>query len=159
MHPECISGTVVEYFPARKRIYTSLAYIRWTTRKSDRSPRDRFSRAHIRGRKEISAMPPSGAALYPSSRSVHVRRNSDPAGIASGISKTDYVGGRTSDLWCNANLSEFYSPPLPPPSPPVFPSPFLVFLSLTLARDAKETTARGQNRGKDEVETAADSGS
>lgn len=32
-------------------------------------------------------------------------------GIASGISKTDCVGCCASDLWCNANLSEFYSPP------------------------------------------------
>jgi len=85
-----INRTVVEYFPFRIPRGCTLTYIRWTTRKSDRSPRDRFSRAHIRERKEISAMPPSGVALYPS-RSVHVCRNSDPTGIASGISKTDWL--------------------------------------------------------------------
>lgn len=132
MYPEYISGTVVEYFPSRIPRGCTLTYIRWTTRKSDRSPRDRLSRAHIRGRKEISAMPPLGGGLSPSG-SVHVCRNSDPAGIASGISKTDCVGGRASDLWCNANLSEFYSL-----LPPMLPSPFfLVYPLSSLATRSK----------------------
>lgn len=119
--------------------------MRWT-RKSDRSPRDRLSRARIRGRKEIFAMPLSGVALYPFSGSVHVRRNSDPAGIASGISKTDCVGGRALDLWCNANLSEFYSPPPSASDPSV--SLFLDFASLALARGRKGDDGDGAGSGQ-----------
>lgn len=123
MYSECINGIVVEYFPAR----IPRGYIHCSRISGGRHGKaiDRFSRVRIQRRKEISAMPPSEAALYPSSGSVHVRRNSDPAGIALGISKTDCVGGRASDLWCNANLSEFYSPP--PFAADLFLSPFLVF--------------------------------
>lgn len=127
--------------------YTPLAYIRWTTRKGDRSPRDRLSQARIRGRKKISAMPPSGAALYPSSGSVHVRRNSDPAGIASGISKTDCVGGRALDLWCNANLSEFYSPPLSATDPSFSLSRLFVARARS-RREGVDGAGSGQRKGR-----------
>ena len=73
----------------------------------------------------------------------HVRRNSDPAGIsiASGISKTDCVGGCASDLWCNANLLEFYSLLLLSPSRAIF---FVYFSSLSIAR------SRSRHEGDDD---------
>lgn len=51
------------------------------------------------------------------------------------ISKTDCVGGRASDLWCNANLSEFYSP-----SPPL--ALFILSSHFPIARALAKETAR-----------------
>lgn len=91
-------------------------------------------------------------ALYPSSGSVRVRRN-DSAGITMRISKTDCVGGRASDLWCNANLSEFYSPP-PRSLHPLFSfSPFLIFLLPALSRRrlrGEQDEKKGRSRNDDD---------
>lgn len=83
--------------------------------------------------------------------SVHVRR-SDPAGIAMRISKTDCVGGRASDLWCNANLSEFYSPPLPLPLS-LSPSSLLLFSFSHCPRSREGDSSGNNTRRRNEVET------
>lgn len=160
---------VVGYFPARIPgcvyicIYIYLRhsrvrYIRWTTWKNDRSPRDRLSRARIRERKEISAVPLPSAALYSRSPggSWHVREN-DPAGNSVEDIQNGLCGGCASDLWCNANLSGFYSllplPARPPPLPlPTFASSFLrpYIRSCLFVAEKQE-----QGERKDEVETAA----
>jgi len=77
--------TVVEYFSARiPRGY--IHHSRISGRRHGKAI-DRLVIASLErvfgSAKEISAMPPLAAALYPSFGSVHVRRNSDPAGITS----------------------------------------------------------------------------
>lgn len=134
--------------------------IRWTTWKSDRSPRDRLSRTRMRGRKEISVRGASsiGSTLLPPVDHGHVREN-DPAGNGAEDIQNVLCGGRASDLWCNANLSGFYSPPSPPPALSrcrfLFrPSPRLYF-AFTFARACSRARRQEQDERRDEVETTA----